>query len=588
MKIGVVNKLAIAFILLTLGVLAFLGMILSQMFEDFYMSLQADDMVRKGEIVGNILKQTKDPDQALLYARVLSLESEMTVTLTDGFGRIIGCTNHTMFDKGAQVSLEEMQSIQQGQILIRQGYSQQFKNAMLSVVVPVMRETRGISQVTSAVFLYAPLEPISETIDQLRKLIISSALITILIASLLAIVFSRRIADPLVKINEVATQMTEGNFAVRVAHKGEDEIGKLGDTLNVLANRLEDSLGSLSREKDLLQNVISSMTDGVVSLDHNGQISLFNPPAKEVLNLNDNSEGKDIRVCCPNENILKLYEQVLNDKSSGQTEAIIENKIIAVGMAPLYELNKTLSGVVMVIQDITKGRELEEMRKEFVANVSHELRTPLCLIQGYTEALQEGMADDANAREELLSIITDETQRMQKLVQELLDLARIESGKAELEIMEIEVNQFFKDIVYRFSRMAQEKSIELTQKVSSPSLNIKADPHRLAQILINLVDNAVKYSNSNSTIYLEASEQGQGIAFTVRDQGPGIPPEQVPYVFERFHKVDKSRNRQISGTGLGLAIVRSLVESHGGWIKADSELGKGTTFTFWLPSKLGG
>jgi two-component system sensor histidine kinase ResE len=236
----------------------------------------------------------------------------------------------------------------------------------------------------------------------------------------------------------------------------------------------------------------------------------------------------------------------------------------------------------MVVRDISKENQLENMRRDFVANVSHELRTPLTLIQGYAEALEEGLAVDEEARQEMVGIIREETNRLKRLVSDLLDLSKMQSGNLQLTLNSINLPSLLERATHPFRPLAREQKIQLKLQLGQQLPEIIGDEDRLAQVLINLLDNALRYTPEGGAIELGVAAKGKGVEIWVQDSGSGISPQEVPYIFERFFKVDKSRRRDSAGTGLGLAIAKSIIQAHGGTFRVESELGKGTGFFIGL------
>ncbi|MHB1167661.1 MAG: sensor histidine kinase [Carboxydocellales bacterium] len=292
--------------------------------------------------------------------------------------------------------------------------------------------------------------------------------------------------------------------------------------------------------------------------------------------------GNSLTTCCPYPEIKQLFQQALDEKQKVRQEVKIPNRTLAVSMAPLRDSGQDMTGVVMVVRDISKENQLENMRRDFVANVSHELRTPLTLIQGYAEALEEGLAVDEEARQEMVGIIREETNRLQRLVSDLLDLSKMQSGNLQLTLSPINLPSLLERATHPFRPLAREQKVQLKLQLGQQLPGIIGDEDRLAQVLINLLDNALRYTRSGGVIELGVAAKGKGVEIWVRDSGSGISPQEVPYIFERFFKVDKSRRRDSAGTGLGLAIAKSIIQAHGGTFRVESELGKGTGFFIGL------
>ncbi|MDF2859513.1 MAG: histidine kinase, partial [Neobacillus sp.] len=252
--------------------------------------------------------------------------------------------------------------------------------------------------------------------------------------------------------------------------------------------------------------------------------------------------------------------------------------------SPLYS-NRFIRGAVAVIRDMTEERQLEKMRKDFIANVSHELRTPISMLQGYSEAIVDDIAESQEEKKEMAKVIYDESLRMGRLVNELLDLARMEAGHIQLMIEDVNLSSFLNRIVHKFQGLARENDIHLGVEIENDIPDISFDPDRIEQVLTNLIDNAIRHTPEGGSVKLTGSMDEIGVRVEVSDSGSGIPEEDLPFVFERFYKADKARTRGRTGTGLGLAIAKNIIDAHRGHISVQSKIGQGTTFSFLLPRK---
>jgi len=578
---SVVTKLWLSMVLLIVTVLMILGIFLGQKFEKFYYNLQAENLINKGLVIAEVLSHEKDEAKAEEQARAFAAEAKATILIADPSGLVRMCTKMGMMGRGGMMHLtpDEVASIQEGEIVIRKGNHPHFEQAMLSVAVPV----RSGKEIQKAVFLYAPLQPMTETAGEIRVLILTGAGGAVVLATILALFLSKTISRPLLAINRVAAQMIQGNFREKVEVTTQDEIGRLGQTLNILSSELDNTLRDLSTEKNQLSNILSSMTDGVISFTTEGRIIMINPPAQELMGAKEGEVvGKLLTECCRVPEIKEMFASVLAEGEVQSRELNLGNKILAVRMAPLREKGGEIRGAVAVVQDVTRERKLENMRRDFVANVSHELRTPLTLMKGYGEALLEGLGEDKATREEMVGIMVDESGRMQRLVNDLLDLAYLESGSFKLKMEPVTLSNLLERVGRKFASLAREKNVELRAEVAGDLPVIQGDEDRLEQVMTNLLDNAFRHTDSGGVITIRAYQEGARVKIQVADTGKGIPEDEVPYIFERFYKVEKSRNRKVAGTGLGLAIAKTIIQAHGGSISVDSKIGKGTTFEITL------
>ncbi len=432
--------------------------------------------------------------------------------------------------------------------------------------------------------------------SDVKRLFIYVGIAGFTLTTIFAFFLSSRITSPLGHMKKAADLMTQGDYSTRVPVISNDEIGQLAKAMNHMAEELERTIVDLSLERDRLSSVLKSMTDAVITFDAEGTVILSNPQGKSLLDewgqirwsQDDEEEGRVLNGRLPDP-LMSVYHQVLEGQMQVATRLNVGNGVWSVVMAPLYA-SQALQGAVAVLRDVTEEFRLEKLRTDFVANVSHELRTPLAMMQGYSEALLDDIADSAEERRELAQIINDESMRMSRLVKDLLDLARMQAGRLELVLGEVDVSALLGRMIRKFSVMAKERHIELVFIQDEQSLKLAlGDEDRLEQVLTNLLDNAIRHSSSHTTITLTAAvstmNEYPAIELVVADQGHGISEEDLPYIFERFYKGDKARTRgKNSGTGLGLSIVKNIIEAHRGIIEARSTVGIGTTFTIKLPT----
>ncbi|KAB7708878.1 HAMP domain-containing protein [Bacillus aerolatus] len=435
-----------------------------------------------------------------------------------------------------------------------------------------------------AVIIYQSLEVIKETSHQTTKLILLAAGIAIFLTTIFAFFLSTRITAPLRKMREAATELTKGNFDTKVPILTTDEIGALATSFNQMAKQLNHNIHALNQEKEQLASILSSMADGVITFNRDGAILITNPPAERFLqNWYYEIEKEHSKEMMPS-----LVEDLLKQAVETETEKIgefsFQGRFYVIIVSPLYNA-KTVRGAVAVVRDMTEERRLDKLRKDFVANVSHELRTPISMLQGYSEAIIDDIAATEEEKREMARIIYDESLRIGRLVNELLDLARMEAGHISLNLEEVNVPAFIQRVTDKFQGIAKEKQIELTWHIPHEKVLTKLDPDRIEQVLTNLIDNALRHTPEHGMVKVSYELKADGHHVSVQDSGAGISEEDLPFVFERFYKGDKARTRGRSGTGLGLSIAKNIISAHNGNIKVQSKLGQGTTFSFHLPEK---
>ncbi len=418
---------------------------------------------------------------------------------------------------------------------------------------------------------------------RMRNLIIFASGLGVVLATGLAFVVSKNLSRPLVQMNEVAEQMACGKFDERVSVVTRDEVGRLGQTLNTLAGELSQTIQALSVERDQLSSILTSLADGVVAADLLGTVTLANPPALRRIRSMSIAEHGVVDTNHLPDTLRSFLQSVLQDEQTIMRDIIWQGRNLTISTTPLHASDGVSTrGVLFVIRDITEERRLDRLRKDFIANVSHELRTPLSLMQGYAEALLDEFGADPVHRKELTEIIYDEALRMKRLVNDLLDLAQLESGQFQMKYADIDLGKLIKRVIRKFTTVALERNVQLHVQLPDERIPVTADADRMEQVLTNLLDNAFRHT-AQGNVYVHVLVGKHNVQLKVGDTGTGIPEEDIPFIFERFYKADKSRVRSSSGTGLGLAITRHIISEHSGDILVQSTLGEGTLFTIVIP-----
>jgi two-component system, OmpR family, phosphate regulon sensor histidine kinase PhoR len=456
----------------------------------------------------------------------------------------------------------------------------------LLAAAPVRRGSRVIG----AVRLARPLAPVRREAGALLGGIFAVLAACAVLALLLALRVARGIAQPVAAISAIAHKMAAGELQQQRAPVAPlDEVAELGRAFNSMAVRIRDIVGQLWQERNKLVTILKKMTDGIVLTDSDGRITLLNPAAQRILALNaDVAIGKPLLEATLNFPLHAMLQSALQSRAEVADEVRVTLDAtralqLQIYAAPVESDTGAAEGAMLVLHDLTELRRLEEVRKQFVANASHELRTPLTSIKMMTETLLAGAKDTPEARDRFLSVIALETDRLVALVNDLLDLSRIESGGAQLHLEPVLVRDLVEEVREEMQPKAEERGQTL-HTAAMDGLQVLADPAALRQILLNLVDNAVKYTPAGGKVEIAAAAAGDRTLISVRDTGIGIPRADIHRIFERFYRVDKARSRQLGGTGLGLAIVKHLLEAQHATITVESELNRGSTFILSLPT----
>ncbi|MHA0855491.1 ATP-binding protein [Paenibacillus sp. CMAA1364] len=448
---------------------------------------------------------------------------------------------------------------------------------------------------TLGLFLLPYIDTNFANSGDIKRLFTYTSLVGFSMTTFFGLFLITRITQPMQKLIRAADAIRKGEYGTRVSVEARDEIGKLANTFNHMAAELEDNIRNLNQEKEHLASVLRSMSDAVITFNNSGQVILTNPPGHRLEQLWKSIDWDYETEVQHNEQSLEvpqplyeLFNKTLNGGGDGSTSVHVNKDVWSVIMTPLYSDND-IRGAVAVIRDVTEEVRLEKMRTDFVANVSHEIRTPLSMMQGYSEALLDGMATSPEESRELIQVIHDESLRMGRIVKDLLVLARMEAGHADTAMGVVNVDELLERMYHKFSVGSKDYHVKLHYDKLSDDLTIQSgDEDKLEQVMTNLLDNAFRHTPTGKSVHIIAEqiigEYSTYVQIQVRDEGVGIPKEDVPFIFERFYKADKARVRgESAGTGLGLSIVMSIVEAHHGSIKVTSELGQGTNFTIKIP-----
>jgi two-component system, OmpR family, sensor histidine kinase ResE len=587
---SVVGKLWLTIIMLVSLVLILLSLFLSEQVDKTYVRGEKKSLQLLAQEMQHSLK-TDFPDHIAYFRHVLKV-SEMFHTyliVLDQTGNVTSPISdpdqvpavpwNEVFTKAelAQVlSGQTLSGTARVKVLDREKENRFFfKDDVLYVASPYREQ----GKTSGVLILYRTQDSLSEA--DIKRWIFYSALIGIALSTIFAFFLSTRITQPLIQMKKAAEKMAHGQFSTRVpvrAHE-QDEIADLAVAFNRMAEQLEDSIHQLSQEKEQLSSILRSMTDGVLTLDKRGNIILTNPPAERFFALCQEKNEKTLPA-----SLQTCFEMVVADDKEHTGDITEQGRTWAVVMAPLYAGDQ-VRGVVAVLRDVTEERQIDKLRKDFVANISHELRTPLVMLQGYSEALLDEIAETAAERKEIIQVIHEESQRMGRLVRELLHLARMEAGHIQLEPATLSIPDLIQRVLRKFHALARERKMQLVSYLAENLPQVWWDEDKMEQVLINLIDNAIRHTPTGGTVQVRVYEKEQKVYLEVEDTGSGITEEDLPFVFERFYKADKARTRgQSGGTGLGLSIVKNLLHLHGGDISVKSRLGVGTTFIVVLPA----
>jgi len=462
---------------------------------------------------------------------------------------------------------------------------------MMYVAVPVHKQDKAVAVVRISVAATA----IDRALEDIHTKILWGGLAVAACAAALSLAISSRISRPLVNMEQIAQRFAQGQLDLRVPIPAPSELAALANALNEMARQLHDKITTITSQRNELEAVLSSMIEGVVAVDHGGHIVSINRAAAELLSVDPvQVQGRNIEEAVREADIHQFVRTTLESKEPTEAEVSLQIEgerffqlhgarvpNVTGGRAPGLSAG---AGAVIVLHDITRMRRLENVRRDFVANVSHELKTPTTSIQGFVEALLEKGVDDPEQTKRYLEIIAKHSDRLNSIIEDLLSLSRLEEDQEQRRILfeNASLRPALAAAIELLGPKAEQKTITV-ELICADDIEARVNPALIEQAVFNLVDNAIKYSQPGDAVIVSAERTDAGIAVSVQDHGCGIDRKHLSRLFERFYVVDKGRSRKLGGTGLGLAIVKHIAQVHGGSVRVESTLGKGSTFTIHLP-----
>jgi two-component system phosphate regulon sensor histidine kinase PhoR len=490
-------------------------------------------------------------------------------TLIDASGRVLADSEADETAMENHADRPEFVSALRGEVGTDTRKSRTLSISFLYVAAPISG---------GAVRLAYPMSEVDARVGHVRWMLLMGSLATFSVAIVVAAFAAHSISVRLRRIVQFAERVADGDLAARVAEPSTDEIGQVATALDKTARQIESSFEAVQTSQRQLETLLNSIQDGVIAVGADDRVLWANRSMDRL---------RRTRLNAPVEETVRdpdFLRAVRGASLSGKVCAARATSIFPARTFDVTAAPMPGGGAVAVLRDLTETERVEKTRRDFIANVSHELRTPLTSIQGYAETLLDG-APGSNHSREFLEIIRKNANRMARLTEDLLTLARVESGEQRFDTRPVQPGELLRDAEESFNERARGQGIELVVEDTSHGM-VDADPEAIHQVFSNLVDNALKYAGSGGKLVLGARDSNQGVEFYIKDFGPGISSEHLPRLFERFYRVDKARSRESGGTGLGLAIVKHVVLAHGGTIRAESELNHGSTFLFILPASL--
>ncbi|MEJ8547270.1 two-component system histidine kinase PnpS [Brevibacillus borstelensis] len=578
-------KLTLTILGLISLVLLLMGMYFAKVLERSYLETLSELLTRESKLVAQAARPEVFSSEETLAKRVEQVApgEEVRLTLIDRTGQVLFDNTFEQERMENHADRPEFAAALRGETGIDRHYSETLGYEMMYVAVPILSGDQIIGAVRSAM----SMQDITDTIHNLWYSLLTGLLITLVLGSIVVSRISYNITRPIEEITRVARNITQREYESRVRIKANDEIGQLATAINFMASSLEQQMYEISENQQRLSGVLTNMTSGVIFISEQRRIMLVNPAVERLLGTSANDLIGKLHIEAGKSFGLSQYiDRCLDRGEKFRQEVHIyypQERILEVNFAPYINFKGEAKGVVVVLHDFTEVRRLEKMRSDFVANVSHELRTPITSIKGFTETLLDGAMQDEETCRNFLQIISDESERLYRMIRDILDLSKIEQKRISLNMVQVDVQDLISSTVALLQDQAQRKQISITLPKAEARITLTTDKDCLQQIILNLVTNAVVYTPEGGAISLELRQDSRHVQIQVTDTGIGIPEQDLPRIFERFYRVDKARSRDSGGTGLGLAIVKHLVESLHGQITVKSVEGKGSTFTVTLP-----
>jgi two-component system phosphate regulon sensor histidine kinase PhoR len=574
------------YLAITLGALIAVSWLATGKVRRFYYQQTTEDLQARAHLVKQKTMSSLDSLHISYLDSLcvaLGTESNTRITLISSNGRVLGDSDHDpLLMENHADRPEFVDAMLEGSgVSVR--YSPTLKERMMYFAIPLSPN----GEIIGVVRVSIPVTAIDRALRSVYTWIAFAALIVAVLAALISYVVSRRITSPIVEMQKGAKQFADGNLNLRVPVPDSEELRSLAEALNHMAAQLNSRITTITNQRNELEALLSSMSEGLIALDMNERLINLNQAAAEFLGISQQKAiGKALHEVTRIPELQNFIAQILQKKSYVEKEIVLSEgeRFLQARGTVIRDANGNEFGVMVVLNDITNIKRLENMRREFVANVSHELRTPITTIKGFVETLLDGAIKDEKSSLHFLQIINRHIDRLNAIVHDLLSLSRIER-KTEFDEFQLAMRDAIPVVETAIqSCRAEAESKDITLKlVASGKHTAMIDADHVEQAVVNLVTNAIKYSEPSSEVVIAVDEHDREIIISVKDEGCGIPEEHLPRIFERFYRVEDDRSRKLGGTGLGLAIVKHIALAHKGHVNVESEVGVGSTFRIHLP-----
>jgi two-component system, OmpR family, phosphate regulon sensor histidine kinase PhoR len=575
------------YLFITLIALGAVSWYAANFLNDYFFERTLADLKNQGRIAEVLVARHLKPLDATAVDTICkkigqSAPTRITVMLPNG--KVIGDSEHDPQTMDNHIDRPEMRIAVTGTLGSAQRYSRTLDKRMMYVALPL----KDHQKVSAILRMSIPLTDVDAELARIQSRIAWGGFLIAALAAVICFFVSRRISQPIEKLKKGAEDFAKGNLTQRLPIPSTKETAGLAYAMNTMAARLEQRIEAEVNQRHEMETILSSMTEGVIALDMDEHVLSFNQAATNIVKgLQTRSKGRGLQEIIRNLELQSFTQWALEDDITVSDDIMLHQttqQVVNIHATPMHDAKKKRIGTLLVLNDVTQLRHLEKMRQDFVANVSHEIKTPLTAIKGFVETLLSGAKDRPEDADRFITIIKKHANRLEAIVHDLLQLSKIEKENEakQIRFAKKSIRNVLKSSIQICREKADSKKIDIEVSCEE-STTATINAALLEQALINLIDNAIKYSGQNCKIGITTQKTPQELLIRIQDNGIGIAKKHLPRLFERFYRVDKARSREQGGTGLGLAIVKHIVKAHSGHITVISEQGKGSTFTIHLP-----
>ena len=555
----------------------------------FYLDQVADDLQARAHLLEKQILQLigpMDADVIDALCKEIGNPSATRITVILPSGTVIGDSNDDPAGMDNHAMRPEVIEARKGLVGTSTRYSTTLEQKMMYVAIPLTDGENIIAVIRTSL----PITAIDKKLKSIQVKIAFGGLLIALLAAVLSLYVSRRISRPIEKMKEGAEHFARGDLSYRLPETDLEEIGSLADAMNRMAVQLDDRIEMIVKQRNEMEAILSSMEEGVIAFDVDERIISINQAAARIFKRETSDIlNRTVQEAVRNPEVQRFVRDALSTTENLKSDITLYHegeRIIYTHSTSLFDSTGHSSGILVVLNDVTQLRQLENIRRDFAANVSHEIKTPLTAIKGFVETLRHSCNEKPEDTERFIGIIDKHVNRLAAILDDLISLSKIEQDdeKKAIKLQKNPINNIFQTAIGNCREKADLKEITIDH-VCEENISAMIDPPLLEQAIVNLLDNAIKYSNDGSSVHVSAVQKDDSIIISVQDHGIGITKEHLPRLFERFYRADKARSRKLGGTGLGLAIVKHITQAHGGCATVESTPGKGSTFSLHLPAE---